>query len=114
MEEGSKKIEIVHRSRCVGQGVQQVANCDKNCIKKRQDTTEPLLPTALPKHPRTLVGSDFFKFNGMWYIVLQDYYSRFWEMVKLNHLTSGAAIARLNNIFARHGIPLQMITDGGT
>ncbi|KAJ8897889.1 hypothetical protein PR048_003246 [Dryococelus australis] len=38
------------------------------------------------------------------YLVIQDYYSRFLEVVTLDK-TSRAGIVRMKNIFARHGIP---------
>lgn len=62
------------------------------------------------------MGSDLFKCNGIWYIVLQVRRLLFliFGDFKVRLLSSGAVIARLTNIFARHEILLRMRTDGGT
>ncbi|KAJ8891974.1 hypothetical protein PR048_004539 [Dryococelus australis] len=44
-------------------------------------------------------------------LVIQDYYSRFLEVVTLDKTTSRAVIVRMKNIFARHGTPKMVRTD---
>lgn len=90
-----------------------VANCP-TCREHRNNRSEPLMLSKLPDAPWEALSADLLKFQGKWYLVIQDYYSRFLELVHVNKLTSEAIINRLKNIFARHGIPVSLRTDGGT
>ena len=42
-----------------------------------------------------------------------DYFSRYIEVTKLTQETSNAIITHLKSIFARHGIPQEVVTDSG-
>lgn len=90
-----------------------VTNCSV-CIQHRTNSREPLKQTSLPDKPWQEVGVDLAKCLGKWYLVLQDYYSRFLEVVHIPHLTSRTVILRMENIFGRHGIPCVVRSDGGT
>ena len=48
-----------------------------------------LTPSSLPEYPWRKVGSDLFMLNGVNYILLIDYFSRYPEVVKPNSTTSG-------------------------
>ncbi|XP_054287870.1 uncharacterized protein K02A2.6-like [Macrosteles quadrilineatus] len=89
-----------------------VTNCPV-CLEQRSNKSEPLLLTELPKNPWESLGIDLLKCNAKWYLVVQDYYSRFLELVYVDALTTGAVVARLKNIFARHGVPYVVRADGG-
>ena len=43
-----------------------------------------------------------------------DYYSRFIEIAKLDRATAEALIQRCKNIFSRHSIPEEVVTDKGS
>lgn len=90
-----------------------VDNCTQ-CVQQRQQHAEPLMPTPLPERPWSLVGVDIMELRGTHYLVVQDYYSRYLEVVRLDRLTSEVVITRLQNIFARHGVPETVRSDGGT
>lgn len=90
-----------------------VSNCP-TCRENRNNKSEPLLMSQCPKNPWESISVDLLKFSGKWYMVIQDYYSRFIEIVQLTTLTSGTVISRLKNIIARHGIPVSLRSDGGT
>ena len=83
----------------------------KDNRQHRLNRAEPLITTGLPENPWELLGIDLFKFANKWYMVIEDYYSRFIEVIMLSSLTSIAIIQRLKNIFARHGVPLEVRTD---
>ena len=51
--------------------------------------------------------------NNEQYLIIVDYYSRFFEFEKLHTLTSQTVINKLKNIFERHGIPQTLIFDNG-
>ncbi|KAJ8885207.1 hypothetical protein PR048_011403 [Dryococelus australis] len=70
--------------------------------------------TSLPRSLWLLLGIDIFEIAGLKYIVIQDYFSRFFELVQLPNSTLTTVITRLKNIFDHHGIPEEVRTDGGT
>ena len=74
---------------------------------------EPLLTSPLPSRPWQKVAADLFELNKAQYLIVVDYFSRYPEVVKLNSTTSISIINILKSIFARHGIPSQLITDNG-
>ena len=51
--------------------------------------------------------------RGENYVVISDYYSKFFEVTKLSTTTSAATIKHLKPNFARHGIPEEVISDNG-
>ena len=59
------------------------------------------------------LGSDLFMLNGVNYILLIDYFSRYPEVVKLTSTTSGSIITALKSIFSRHGVPEVLVSDNG-
>jgi hypothetical protein len=68
----------------------------------------------LPERPWQKLGSDLFELDGKTYVLLGDYYSKYVEFTELTQgQESIAVIDFCKEQFARHGIPEQMITDGG-
>ena len=64
-------------------------------------TKEPMLPSALPKHPWEKVASDLFEFKGNQYLLVMDYYSRYLEVIQLTATTSTSVIASMKSIYSR-------------
>jgi len=89
-----------------------VTSCP-TCCKERSQHAEPLLPTQFPKLPWQKVASDLFTIKSVNYLLVIDYFSRYIEVAKLTQETSNAIIAHLKSIFARHGIPQELVTDNG-
>lgn len=46
-------------------------------------------------------------------LVIQDYYSKFIELIQLHGTTSDSVISVIKNVFIRHGIPEIARTDNG-
>ncbi|KAK9496780.1 hypothetical protein O3M35_012973 [Rhynocoris fuscipes] len=96
------------------QDIQKMVKACKECIENsRINKAEPLITTKLPEQPWLLIGVDLFKHRNKWYLVVQDYYSRFLEIIE-TQLTSAAVINKMKCLFARFGIPREVRTDGGT
>ena len=89
-----------------------VKNCPQ-CIKHQSQQVEPLIPTQLPSLPWQRVAADIFHWKGDNYMLIVDYYSRFIEIAHLDHMTAEEVISRTKSIFARHGIPEELISDNG-
>jgi len=74
---------------------------------------EPLITAPLPSYPWERIAADLFELNGTTYLLVVDYYSRFIEVQRLHSTTSASVISHLKAIFARFGIPAEMISDNG-
>ena len=55
----------------------------------------------------------FFKLAGQHYLVLVDYFSKFFEVSNINRKGTEDTINALKQHFARHGIGRKLISDNG-
>src|SRR3978361_946957 len=88
-----------------------VRNCPQ-CLENRVNIKEPLLIDKLPDRPWQKIAVDLFKCNS-WYLIVTDYYSRFFEIFKLQKLTESVVITKLKQSFSRYGIPEVVRSDNG-
>ena len=91
---------------------QKVSTCHI-CIQHREQFPEPLIPSKLPDYPWQKVGSDLFHWKNSYYFLMVDFYSRFIKISKLRAITADDVIGLLKSIFARHGIPNEVVSDNG-
>ena len=83
------------------------------CCKERHQPPEPLMPSTFPTLPWQKVGTDLFYWKNVCYLLIIDYYSRYIETAKLTNESSTEVIRHTKSIFARHGIPQEVISDNG-
>ena len=83
------------------------------CCKTQSQRAEPLITTPLPDLSWQKVASDIFEWKKSNYLLIVDYYSRFIEVVRLRCMTADEVILHTNSVFARHGIPEEVISDNG-
>ncbi|CAH2085985.1 unnamed protein product [Euphydryas editha] len=85
------------------------------CAKfKPNNQPEPLQSYSVTSFPWQRVGIDLMHFNNNTYLVVTDYYSKFIELALLNNkYTAANIIIHLKSIFARHGVPVFLVSDGG-
>ncbi|XP_064469720.1 uncharacterized protein K02A2.6-like [Ornithodoros turicata] len=84
------------------------------CQEYTIQPSEPMVPTETPLLPWDKVAVDLFHLGGKEYVLVVDYRSRFPEVSQLtDDWSSRAVILRLKSIFARHGIPREVVTDNG-
>lgn len=74
---------------------------------------EPLLPHFKLCELWRKVGADLFKLNRKDYLVVMDYYSNYTEFALLTNTSAKHLISHLKTIFARHGIPVTLVSDNG-
>lgn len=74
---------------------------------------EPMISHQVPDRPWQINSTDLFVWNNDNYFIIVDYYSRYFELEKLNSITSATIINKLKVAFARHGIPATLISDNG-
>lgn len=84
------------------------------CILHQPDTVELLIPSILPKRPWQVVGVGPLKLENSWFVIVADYFARYFEVAKLDKLTSKCVITHMKSIFARHGVPEVVRSDNGT
>ncbi|KAI5621586.1 hypothetical protein C0J50_18855 [Silurus asotus] len=89
-----------------------IGNCD-TCAREKINFKETLMPTDFPTRPWSMVGADLFQKDNKHYLVIVDYFSRFFEVSKLSSTTAEAVIEHFKSIFARHGIPEVVRSDNG-
>ena len=61
--------------------------------------------------PWEKVGIDYFSFGGKDNLLVMDYYLKYPEVVQIHSKTAETTIAELKSIFARHGIPSEIMLD---
>ena len=83
------------------------------CAKDRPTPTEPLMPASFPSRPWERIATDLYEIKGRVYIIVVDYYSRWFEIKRLRDETSKSIIKVLKELFATHGIPDLIMSDNG-
>ena len=88
-----------------------VAKCSICLTHRHNNQKEPMIPHAIPDRPWQKLGSDVFEHKGKPYLVIVDYYSKFIEMCLTRDKTAGTIVTHMKSIFARHGIPEELVSD---
>ena len=83
-----------------------------NAFRNRQQK-ETLHPHDIPGLPWQVVETDLFEFGGQTYLLVTDFYSRYFEIELLRQNTAICVINNLKKIFARFGIPEKVVSDNG-
>ena len=88
-----------------------VAKCHI-CLKyQRNQQNLPMISHEIPDERFAKVGMDIMTYQGRDYLVVVDYYSKFPEIQLLSGKTASSIITHAKSIFARHGIPREIISD---
>ena len=88
-------------------------NCQTCAKYANTHQKEPLLNHSIPVLPWEFVSQDIFKHDSKHYLVTVDHYSDFYEIDFLPDTLANTVINATKQQFARHGIPLQCLTDNG-
>ena len=69
----------------MGKQIETLVSSCSICLERRSSLPkEPLLPHPIPDQPWQVIATDLFAWNSSDYIVAVDYYSRFFEVEKIN------------------------------
>ena len=90
-----------------------VTNCHVCQKYKNSNPRQPLLPHEPVDIPWSKVGIDLFHYKKALYLMIVDYYSKYFEISLLSSSKSQQVITYLKSNFARHGIPMRIISDNG-
>ena len=88
-----------------------ITRCRKCSEWRRNNQKEPLIPHEVPGRPWQKLGADIFEIRGKNYLCVVDYYSKFPEINLLSFKTSSSVVVNLKSIFARHGVPDELVAD---
>ena len=70
-----------------------------------------MIAVDTPEYPWQRVEADLFELNRINYLVVVDYFSHYFRVVKLTSTALCAVIEAMKNIFSRYGIPETLIGD---
>ncbi|KMQ83784.1 hypothetical protein RF55_19102, partial [Lasius niger] len=108
-----KKAELTIYWKGINQDIKKYVKSCKSCQKFQDNQIKQVMKyKKVPELSWAVVGCDIFELNQKYYIVVVDSLSNFIEIVSLGDLKSSTVIEELKTIFARHGIPLILYTDG--
>lgn len=86
----------------------------KICQKyQRANQKEILHDQDLPARPWQIVSCDFFYLKGKPHLLMIDHFSKYVELKPMSSTVAPAVITVLKSIFATHGLPEKLVTDGG-
>ena len=92
---------------------QMMALCEFCQINSQLQKTEPLKMTPLCGAAWHQIGVNLCKEKGQKYMVVIDYYSQYLEIVHMTTTTASQVIGKLKTMFARWGIPFELVSDNG-
>ena len=90
-----------------------VLNCPACTENQGSNSKKPMIAHKLPERPWQNVATDLFTLDNEHYLIVVDYYSRYFELERMPTTTSSAVINKRKAIFARHGIPEKLVSDNG-
>jgi hypothetical protein len=92
----------------------KVLNCSTCDRFRKNNSKEPMQIREMPNKPWWHLGTDVFHYKGRNYILVVDYYSKYFEVSELKDLRPETTIDILKSIFSRFGIPEYLYSDGAT
>lgn len=93
--------------------VNMVSTCWTCQTHRSAQQKEPMMSHAIPERPWQNTASDIFHLDGKNYLILVDYFSRYFEIQQLHSTTASAVINSLKSFFSRHGICEKLVSDNG-
>ena len=94
---------------------QDIETADQSCAVylryRRSKPKEPMIPHPAPERPWQKLAADGMTFRKKDYVLTFDYYSKYVELYHLQDKTAQSIIIGLKSIFARHGIPGELVSD---
>ena len=93
----------------------KVSSCPICNAFRNQQQRESLHPhERSPRLPWQIVGTDLFEYAGHTYLLVTNFYSKYFEIELLHQKTATCVINNLKKVFARFGIPDEVVSDNGS
>ena len=116
---GVVNMKAVARSHLWWPGVDKaIESCVRACaacqVSRNLPAKAPLHPWAWPESPWERIHVDFAgPIQGRMLLVVTDAHSKWPEVIVMNSTTASKTITVLRELFARFGIPKQVVSDNG-
>ena len=96
----------------MGRDIEEYISKCRICQKYQPNNQKKsMMPHQIPNRAWKKVGCDLFEFNGTKYLLVIDYYSKYLEVSNMEDGSADAVVQELKVIFARHGIPQELVAD---
>ena len=92
----------------------RVGNCSTCREFENAQVKCPMVITEVPSQPWFTVGADLFHYNGRWFVLVTDVYSKVPFVRPLSNPGAYATVKAMKGIFSENGIPAKVISDNGT
>lgn len=90
-----------------------VMSCQTCQELRKTQQKEPLISTPLHERPWKRIAVYLCGYKKLHYLIVSDYYSRFLEILHLPFTTTSCVTQKLKAVFARFGIPDEVVSDNG-
>lgn len=116
---GISRMKCIARSYFWWPGLDQcIEQLARGCVDcqsvKNAPAVAPLHPWVWPSRPMQRVHSDFAgPFQGAMFLVMVDAFSKWPEVCVMQSTTAEKTVEALRPIFARYGLPEQVVSDNG-
>ena len=116
---GVVKMKALARSYIWWPGIdKEIEETAKTCsgcqLMQAEPSTAPVHPWEWPSSPWQRIHIDFAgPFLGCMFLIVVDAHSRWLEIEKMDTTTSTKTIEKLQSLFARYGVPSQLVSDNG-
>ncbi|XP_055526905.1 uncharacterized protein K02A2.6-like [Wyeomyia smithii] len=117
---GVERMRSVARSYVYWPGIEeQISQCVRSCVEcsrvAKTNSKTNLESWPSPKKPWQRIHADYAEpFNGNYYLIVVDAFSKWPEVVSTKRITTSATVAMFREIFARNGLPETLVTANGT
>uniref|UniRef100_A0A0A9W3X7 RNA-directed DNA polymerase n=1 Tax=Lygus hesperus TaxID=30085 RepID=A0A0A9W3X7_LYGHE len=82
--------------------IERCATCQ---TYQRKNVKEPMILSKTPYFPFQFIGMDIGEYRGKIFLVIEDYYSRWLDLIPLRGKTANEVIDKLKVVFSTHGTP---------
>ena len=116
---GITRMKAIARSYMWWPGLNQnIEDLVKNCIpcqtSRHNPAEAPLHPWIWPSQPWQRVHMDFAgPFLNQMFLIVVDAHSKWPKVIQMSSTTANSTIRVLRHLFARYGLPVQVVTDNG-
>ena len=107
----SRALELLYWPRMSYNIESIVSECDICSKFRKEHQREPLIPHDIPNARFYKIGVDIMTFKSVDYLVVVVYFSKFPEILELPGKTAATVIQKLKSVFARFGIPNEIVSD---
>ena len=88
-----------------------IKKCEGCQTYQKQQQKEPMIPSDIPIYPFQIVASDLFNWNNQDFVIVMDYYSKYWEIERLYNTKSITIVKKMKKMYSRLGIPETLRSD---